>query len=549
MRLPAVTRVALLLGTAAWIASVPNAATLKQFLAAPPAGHELGAMAFALGGWLFVLTLTYAALVLVGVLFPGRSVRVLCATALIAAAITGYFSLFLGIQVDRAMIATVLQTNGAEAFELLHLRLLLWIALVGLGPAVVAWRMPLRPLAWRRTAGASVGALAVLCVTTLAVVYAQYPRYASAARNHHIAIETVAPANVVVASLHLAASQYAKSKVRAPRGTDAHTAYAIQRPRLLFLVLGETGRASNQGLNGYLRDTTPRMRAAHGFYFPDTESCGTVTAVSVPCMFSGFTRHEFSLLRARGNETLIDVVSRAGARVIWVDNDSGCKDVCARAELRDVTGSADPRWCPELGECHDEIVLEGLESQVRAERRDTLVVLHLKGSHGPAYHKRYPARFERYAPVCATSDLSACDLQSLRNAYDNTVLYTDHVVGETIRLADRITDQFATGVIYVSDHGESLGESGLYLHGMPYAVAPAEQTHVPLYAWVSRRFLDLEQWDTECMTRQTRLPRTHDNVYATVLGFLDIETVEYKPALDLFEPCDPPDRTHSAQAR
>ena len=246
------------------------------------------------------------------------------------------------------------------------------------------------------------------------------------------------------------------------------------------------------------------------------------------------------MLRARDNETLIDVVARSGARVIWRDNDAGCKDVCGRAEYVDVTGSNDPRWCPEPAECHDGILLEGLEAAVREQVKDTLVVLHLKGSHGPAYYKRYPPAFERFTPACRTSDLASCDAAELRNAYDNTVLYTDHMVGEAIALAQRLSDRFASAVLYVSDHGESLGEKGLYLHGMPYAVAPAEQTRVPLYAWVSPPFLALEHWDRACMERQTRVPRSHDNVYATVLGFLEIETREYQPALDLFEPCDPP---------
>lgn len=548
MRMPAIGRVTLLLATAAWIASVPNVATLKHFLASPAAGQGLGAIGFAVGGWLFVLTVTFALLVVVGLLFPGRAARWLAAGALVAAAVTGYFTLFLGTQFDRSMVTNMLQTHAAEALELLHPRLLLWVAVAGLLPAALALRVPLRPVpAWRNVA-LSAATLCGLAVVTLGVVYAQYPRYASAVRNRDVSFATIAPSNVVAASIRLLASEYAANKVREPRGVDAHTGYAIPRPRLLFLVLGETGRAGNQGLNGYLRDTTPRMRAAHGYYFADTESCGTATAISVPCIFSGLSRHEFSLMRARGNETLIDVVSRAGARVVWIDNDSGCKGVCDRAEVRDVTGSSDPRWCPEPGDCHDEILLDGLESRVRSERRDTLVVLHLKGSHGPAYYKRYPSRFERYAPVCATSDLSSCDREALRNAYDNTVLYTDHVVGETIRLAEKVTDQFASAVIYISDHGESLGEAGLYLHGMPYAIAPAEQTHVPFYAWVSRRFVDLEGWDTACMTRQTRVPRTHDNVYATVLGFLDVETVEYKPALDVFEPCDPPPLARSARA-
>jgi Predicted membrane-associated, metal-dependent hydrolase len=228
--------------------------------------------------------------------------------------------------------------------------------------------------------------------------------------------------------------------------------------------------------------------------------------------------------------------------VVWLDNDAGCKDVCDRAEVTDMSGANDARWCPEPAGCYDEILLDGLEQRIRTQPRDTLVVLHIKGSHGPAYYKRYPKNFERFTPVCASSDLSACDLEALRNGYDNSILYTDHIVGETIDILRRLGDRYAAALLYVSDHGESLGEGGLYLHGLPYAVAPDEQTRVPMFAWVSQEFLALERWDTACMARRTTRPASHDNVYSTVLGFMDVQTDEYNAKLDLFGACDPPRR-------
>lgn len=536
------SRLALFLATAAWIATVPNAVTVRHFFLAPAAGTLSTALPFAFGGWLFVFTTLVAMLLVLGLAFWGRAAKGLCVAALLAAAVVSYFSTFLGTQFDRTMLENMLQTNWRETAELLHPALFLWIAVVGVLPATLVVLAPYRPAPKpMRAALQSAAILALLVASTAAVVYAQYSRYASAARNRDFTFHTVAPANLLGAALSLANRELASRTVREPRGTDAHPSHAIAKPRLLLFVLGETARAQNHGLNGYLRDTTPRMRGAGGLYFPDTESCGTATAISVPCIFSGLSRQEFSLLRGRQSETLIDIVARSGARVVWRDNDSGCKGVCGRSEFLDFTGSADPAWCPEPGECFDGILLGGLETQLRLQARDTLVVLHLKGSHGPAYHRRYPPSFERYTPVCRSSDLSSCSPEGLRNAYDNTILYSDHVVGESIELLKKLSDQFAPALLYVSDHGESLGESGLYLHGMPYAVAPLEQTRVPLYAWVSPGFLKLERWDRECMARQARVPRTHDNVFATVLGFMDVTTREYQPGLDLFEPCDPPD--------
>ena len=544
-----ITRTQLFVASAAWIATIPNAHVTQLFFDSPAAGQGLTAILFAFGGWLFVFTVTLLLLMLLGLVFWGRSSKALCVAVILAAAILGYFSIFLGVRFDKTMLLNVMQTDPAEARDLITFRMLGWVLLVGVVPAVLLARIPFRPTpSWYKAISRPLLLLAASILVTTLLVYAQYSRYAAATRNRNVTFEHVAPANFIAAAVALGINELAERTIRAPRGTDAHQGYAIQKPRLLVLLLGETARAQNHGLNGYLRDTTPQMRAAKGYYFPDTESCGTATAISVPCIFSGFSRQEFSLLRGRQNETLIDVVLRGGARVVWLDNDSGCKNVCEKADYRDLTGSNNPRWCAEQADCVDEILLENLESIIRHETRDTLIVLHLKGSHGPAYYKRYPAAFEKFTPVCKTSDLPSCSEAELRNAYDNSILYTDFIVGETIRILKKVANQYATSLLYVSDHGESLGEAGLYLHGMPYAVAPKEQTHVPMYAWVSREFLQLERWDTDCMTRQTKVPRSHDNVYATVLGFMEIESVEYKPALDLFDPCDPPP-TSAASAK
>ena len=535
------TRTQLFMATAAWIATVPNAHVTKLFFEAQAAGQGLTAVIFAFGGWLFVFTVTLLLLLLLGIVFWGRSSKLLCIAVILAAAILSYFSVFLGVRFDKTMLLNVIQTDPSEARDLITLRLVGWFLAIGVVPAVLVARVPFRPTSnWIKATTRPLLVLALSMLVTTLLVYAQYSRYAAATRNRHVTFEHVAPANFIAAAIALGVNELNERTVRAPRGTDARQGYAIQKPRLLVLILGETARAQNHGLNGYLRDTTPQMRAAKGYYFPDTESCGTATAISVPCIFSGFSRQEFSLLRGRQNETLIDVLLRANTRVIWLDNDSGCKGVCEKADYRDLTGSNNPRWCSEQADCFDEILLDGLESIIRLETRDTLIVLHIKGSHGPAYYKRYPPAFEKFTPVCKTSDLPSCSQAELRNAYDNSILYTDFIVGETIRILHRVANQYATTLLYVSDHGESLGESGLYLHGMPYSVAPKEQTLVPMYAWVSPEYLRLERWDTDCMERQTKVPRSHDNIYATVLGFLEIESVEYKPALDLFDSCDPP---------
>ena len=168
--------------------------------------------------------------------------------------------------------------------------------------------------------------------------------------------------------------------------------------------------------------------------------------------------------------------------------------------------------------------------------RDTVIVLHMMGNHGPAYFRRYPPEFRRFTPDCATAELRNCSREQVVNAYDNAIAYTDHVLAgvvETLRAASA----FDTAMIYVSDHGESLGENGLYLHGLPYSIAPRTQTHVPMIAWLSQGFAADHFVNLRCVGGKSGDPLSHDNLFHSVLGLLDVQTRVYKPANDLFETC------------
>jgi lipid A ethanolaminephosphotransferase len=525
--------------TAIWISIVANIPTLQSFWRAPSAGAGIGAVVFTLGGWFFTLFFVYGLLLFFACFFWDRSIKIALAIALISAAALSYFSMSFGTQFDKTMLINMLQTDTAETLELISFRLVFWVVLIGVLPAILVWRIKLAPEA--STLKRLVRPVLVffgVFVVCAAIVFPMYSKYASAARNRAVTFHTVAPVNIVAAGFSYLYALRASSTVREARGVDARQSYTLEKPRLFFLVIGETARAKNHTLNGYERNTTPNMVNRGGFYFPNTASCGTATAISVPCMFSGYPRTEFSLEKGRSAETLFDVIARAGVRAIWLDNDSGCKGVCDKTEFEDFTGSDNPKWCTEKGQCFDEILLDGLNEKILKEKRDTIVVLHVKGSHGPAYYKRYPAAFEQFKPTCKSNDLSQCSVSDLVNTYDNTILYTDHIIGEVIKKADGLATQYVTSLLYVSDHGESLGEGGLFLHGLPYAIAPDEQTKVPMYAWVSPDFIKLEKWDADCMAQQTKKLRSHDNIYSTVLGFLAIDTVVYKSALDLFHPCN-----------
>jgi lipid A ethanolaminephosphotransferase len=307
---------------------------------------------------------------------------------------------------------------------------------------------------------------------------------------------------------------------------------------LTILVVGETARAANFSLNGYPRLTNPRLSAVAGLInFPQAYSCGTDTAESLPCMFSDLGRARFDVNRAARQENLLDVAQRAGFAVLWRENQSGCKGVCLRVPT-EILVENKSRPFYEISDTLDEALLRDLPARIKGLDRDGLFVLHMMGSHGPAYYKRYPLRFERFKPACKEAQFSRCSNDEIVNAYDNTIVYTDHVLAELIALLQEQEQQgVATALIYLSDHGESLGESNLYLHGMPYVLAPNVQKHIPMLLWLSPRYQQSFAVDTACVGAKRLQPVSQDNLFHSVLGLLDIETQSYNPKLDIFSGC------------
>jgi lipid A ethanolaminephosphotransferase len=536
---PSLSRLGLIAASALWVSLLPNLGALRQFFTAPAAGEGVSKLSFVAGGWVTLFTVTFIAFMAVGALFRGQTLRWFCAIALACSSALGYFTWSVGMRFDRTMFANLIQTDRAEAAELTTPSLIAWVVLFGILPAVIALRTRVQTkVSWKRGFGRG-GLAIVACVAATALfVFPQYQRYAAAARSKAISLESVAPVNFVGAAIGHGYAMRKVSLVRTPLGEDARVKRAAAKPRLVVFVLGETARAQNHSLNGYARETNPRLKTLDIAYFPNSEACGTSTTLAVPCIFSGFTRENFSMFKAMERQTLVDVVKRAGVSALWRENDGGCKDVCSGAEFEDFDAVMLHSLCHAQGSCYDELMLLGLEDKLRARSGDVFLVLHIKGSHGPAYYKRYPKPFERFTPACQTAELQQCTPEGLMNAYDNTIVYTDHILAETIAILNRLSDQFSTAMMYASDHGESLGENGLYLHGLPYAIAPDVQTKVPMLAWFSPQFLAMQNWHADCKARIAGKPSSHDAIFSSLLSLLAIETKEYKAELDLFRPCD-----------
>ncbi|TCM79685.1 MULTISPECIES: phosphoethanolamine--lipid A transferase [unclassified Rhizobium] len=457
----------------------------------------------------------------------------------LAAALAAWFTDTFGVIVDSDMIRNAMETTPAEANHLITPGFLLHVVLFALIPiTLILWvkvvhRPVLQKLLWNSVT--IVGCLLVF--GAVAGVYAK--EYTTAIRQHRDIVKSLNPVTPIVSATRyfMQAGKEARLVVK-PLGTDARVVPVVDvhKPRVTIIVAGETARAMNFSLGGYHRDTNPELRKQGVIYFPQTTSCGTATATSIPCMFSQFTRASFTHSKGIENEGLMDVLAHAGIDATWFDNNTGSKGAAARINYVDLAKSTDPRFCRD-GECQDGIFLDKLDAWLNGVTRDSVLVLHQIGSHGPAYYLRYPKEFRRFTPECETAELANCKDDMIVNAYDNSILYTDHFLSTVIDRLKARSDKIASGLIYMSDHGESLGEKGLYLHGAPYILAPEEQTHVPFLVWLDPDFTASMALDKACLAQSTAQPTSHDNLFHSVLGMMNVSTRAYNAKLDVFAGC------------
>jgi lipid A ethanolaminephosphotransferase len=492
------------------------------------------------GFWLFAASIT-AALVglnmfLVRLLSPGRTLRVMLSVLLVLAAATSWFMDTYGVSIDTAMLRNVVQTNPAEARDFLGWPLLwrlIWQA--GL-PMLFVWRAKLPAVSWARAVreyvvGAVLG-LAVLLLAALPL----YVSYASFFRNQSGARHLLAPANVVVSSINLARRTLHARVPYVQVGLDARRSVnASARPLLVVMAVGETARAANFSLGGYGRPTNTLLAQRNVLYFNAVHSCGTATAMSVPCMFSDLPREEFDLSAADRRDSVLDVLQRAGLDLTWIDNQSGCKGVCDRVPT-ELASKYHPQSCTD-GECLDDALLYAMDSKLPQLNRDSVWFLHMMGSHGPTYHRRVPPEMQVFKPICPTERIETCSKEQIVNSYDNSIVYTDFALAGVIDRLTALQDKIDSVVIYVSDHGESLGENGLYLHGQPYSVAPDVQKHVPMLMWFSPGATQRLALDVSCVQAKLHESLSHDYISHTLLGLGDVATTIYRPQLDLLRSC------------
>ncbi|PLC01810.1 phosphoethanolamine transferase [Variovorax sp. RO1] len=477
-----------------------------------------------------------------------RWMKPLWLAVVVIAAVAQHYMLQYRVVMDPSMIANAFQTDPNEARDLLSGRMAFNVLVVVLPAAWALWRVRIVPMGLLSHAWRNALLLVLAAVVAVGTGVAMNRQLAPLMRNNvHLRYMMNPIASLYSAGAVVLKPMFKRSSKLIPitAGTALGASYASQkRPPLFVVVVGETARADHFGLNGYARDTTPELAKRNVLSYREVRSCGTNTLASVPCMFSPLGKSGYES-RKDEYENLMDVLQASGLAVFWLDNQAGCKGVCARvpnASAFDGLDAATKKALCDGEECLDDVMLKGLDERITAlpaERRakGVVLVMHQMGSHGPAYYKRSATDVKRFAPECKTNALAECAHAELMNVYDNSIAQTDRFLGHTIDWLQTQSKQYDPALLYMSDHGESLGEYGLFLHGVPYSFAPDAQKHVPLVTWFGDGMSERRKLSRACMEAGLDAPLTHDNLYHTVLGLMDVTTPTYKPALDALASC------------
>lgn len=461
-----------------------------------------------------------------------------------------YAMLKYNVMFDYGMIENIFETNSGEAWSYVSLPSVGYVLLLGILPSILLYRAKLTSgpsfvKAILQRVGFTLVSLAIIGVMVLFF----YKDYASVGRNNKYLNKMIIPAHIFNTVKYLNNRYFTEKLTFNPIGQDAHLlANSNNKPTLMVLVVGETARAQNMAYNGYQRDTNPYTQNLGIIALQNAFSCGTATAYSLPCMFSRLTHDNYNREAADAQNNVLDVIKNAGVEVTWFDSDGGDKEVAARLTKIDIAPNDDPILC-DGSSCYDQVLVNKLSAKLKQDvenqtssgknsLNNQMIALHTMGSHGPTYWKRYPENMQRFSPACSRSDIENCTDEEIVNVYDNTLAYTDYILAETIKVLQQYQDKYNVSLVYLSDHGESLGENGMYLHGTPYAFAPKEQTHIPWFMWLPQDYTQAKGMDRQCLVNLAQTGTfSHDNLFHTLLGLYGVATSVHDPKLDITTAC------------
>ena len=481
------------------------------------------------------------------VYIPYLTKTVLSVITLLSSVIS-FQTLNYGVFFTDQMWLNIFSTDQGEALSYVNASVIIWTVITGIIPVIFIC------LHKHKFGGAKryvLSTLKTILVGILSIViagglaFSHYKDFAGIGRNNHYLPKMIVPTYPIYGlEQYIKETYFIKPIKFRDIGTDAHIVKADngKKPTLFFLVVGETARTYNYSLNGYKgNDTNAYTQSLSNLLsFRNVQSCGTYTALSVPCMFSNMTRVEYNADIAHHENNLMDLLHIAGIKTLWLDNDGGSKGVANRISYVAMNPKNNPKYCN--GEvCYDTVLLKGLNKRItKMGSGSKIVAFHLVGSHGPTYYERVPKNMEAFAPRCNRSDIQNCTHEELVNQYDDTIHFTDYVLSQMIAKLKTYEPKYNVALLYLSDHGESLGEDGLYLHGTPYLFAPKYQKHVPLITWFGQGFIKQRGINMACL-KQVALNQksglSQDNLFSSILGLMHVSTKLYDSSLDMFKKC------------
>jgi len=484
-------------------------------------------------GFLFSLCIVLASVIfIVLTLFSVKYVtKVLLMFVLIVSSLSAYFMDTYHIIIDDTMIQNMLQTDLSESIDLFSFKLILYLFFLGLLPSYLIYKVDIKYYSFFKELLIRLKYIAIAAILIVVSLSSFGKHYSSFFREHKSLRYSTNPTYWIYSSGEYIYNRFLKTKLHFKHiGLDAK----IQKhkiPKLIIMVVGEALRADHMSLNGYTKDTNSFLSKDDVLNFSNFYSCATSTAQSVPCMFSIMGRKEYDYDKAQNMDNVLDILNHTNSvKILWRDNNSDSKGVALRVQYQNYKTPKNNTVCD--SECRDEGMLIGLDKFVDStSHKDILIILHQMGNHGPAYYKRSPQAYKKFQDECKTNQLEECSKEQIANAYDNAIVYTDYFLHKAISWLKQHSANYKCGLIYMSDHGESLGEGGVYLHGLPYWVAPQAQKHIASLMWFDDNLS--KDVDVYALKHKLSSKYSHDNLFHTLLGLFNVQTQVYDKKLDI----------------
>ncbi|ATA90605.1 phosphoethanolamine--lipid A transferase EptA [Capnocytophaga stomatis] len=423
-------------------------------------------------------------------------------------AIAVYFINTYSIIVDESMIGNVINTNYEESSSFFSFKMILYVILLGIVPSIYIIKAKII----KPTVKKFFTTLSLTLVFMIALAFANGNSWLWIDKNSKQLGGLAMPWSYAVNTslFYIHKYQENRKEILLPDATIKDNEKSV-----VVLVIGESARSQNFSLYGYSKNTNPLLSKTKNVFHFEATSCATYTTAGVKCILEHQNTGDLY-------EILPNYLYRNNVEVVWRTTNSGEPPIHIEKYQ---TGSFLRENCEGEGCNYDEVLINGLKEQIASSTKDKiLIILHTSTSHGPTYNKKYPPQFEIFKPVCNSVELANCTQEELLNAYDNTIVYTDYILHKIIENLKELKEYKST-MLYVSDHGESLGEKNLYMHGLPMSIAPKEQYEIPFIVWVSEGSKKLKSLEN--------LSQNH--VFHSILNFLGIDSPVYNEEMNIFE--------------